>query len=397
MIRGMSRAPRRNRRRVFAGLFLALLAVAVFAQWSCGHVIAGQYALNHGGVDFDVAKPPCAPVPRPACGPDDVCLRYLGAGGLYVAWHDASLLTGPFFSNPSLLRSGLGTLRWDAAAITAGLAGLDGESVAAIVAGHSHFDHIGDLPVVARSFAPRARLLVNASGENVLGAYPELAARVDRIDRSANPATWIAVRDRTGRVVFRVLPIRSQHAPHFDHYTWGKGTVDTPWPAGDDWERHRLADFKDGGTWAFLIDLLDPATGAPRFRIYYQDSASDRDQGWPPQLPPGDERAVDLAVLCVASHQFVRDAPEWLLERVRPAHVLVGHWEDFFRARSEPLRFVPLLSDGKADAYLERVRTTLGSTGQAVHGPLDPVCGPSEAGFTWPMPGDWLRFHSGSR
>ncbi len=108
-------------------------------------------------------------------------------------------------------------------------------------------------------------------------------------------------------------------------------------------------------------------------------------------------KRFDLAVLCVASHQFVRDAPEWLLERVRPAHVLVGHWEDFFRARSEPLRFVPLLSDGKADAYLERVRTTLGSTGQAVHGPLDPVCGPSEAGFTWPMPGDWLRFHSGSR
>ena len=298
---------------------LALAAVVMGAAWYArgGHVIAGQFVLNHGGRDFDVARPPgeapCPAAPRPACGADDVCVRYLGAGGLYLEWRGGALLAGPFFSNQSVLRAGFGTLTSDDAAIRHGLEGVPVEKVLAVFAGHSHYDHIGDIPTVARDYTPHARLLLNASARAALHPYPGLEARVELFDGSApGPGRWIEVRSADGRPLFRLLPIASRHAPHFDHYTWGKGAITAPWTAP--WQEHRVADLKDGGTWAFLIDLLDPANGKPRFRVYYQDSASDIGLGWPGADGPQAEHDVDLAVLCVASHQYVRAAPEWLLE-----------------------------------------------------------------------------------
>ena len=147
---------------------------------------------------------------------------------------------------------------------------------------------------------------MNGSGAAALAAYPELAARVTRID--TEPREWIVVNDAAGRPAFRLWSIPSRHAPHFDHYVWGRGFVTAPWTTP--WEEHAVDDLRDGGTWAFLIDLLDPTNGQPRFRLYYQDSANDVDQGWPSAPGPQDERPIDLAVLCVASHQFVTAAPE---------------------------------------------------------------------------------------
>src|SRR5687768_18083725 len=43
-------------------------------------------------------------------GPEEVFVRYLGAGGLYLEWRGTPILVGPFFSNPSFPRAYFGRL-----------------------------------------------------------------------------------------------------------------------------------------------------------------------------------------------------------------------------------------------------------------------------------------------
>jgi hypothetical protein len=43
-------------------------------------------------------------------------------------------------------------------------------------------------------------------------------------------------------------------------------------------------------------------------------------------------------VLCAATSSYVSNTPDSLLVILRPAHVMLAHWEDFFRARRLPLQ-----------------------------------------------------------
>jgi hypothetical protein len=141
-----------------------------------------------------------------------------------------------------------------------------------------------------------------------------------------------------------------------------------------------------GRPFAFVIDLLGP-NDKVRFRIYYQDAASPEDRGYP---EIGDGVGYDLAVLCMASFRYVKNHPGGILGNLQPRHVLVTHYEDFFRDPQKPLRFVPLLTDRLANEFLVRVRTSL--AGIDTVKPADPVCGPSSATATMPLPGEWIRF-----
>ena len=113
---------------------------------------------------------PAAARPAEPPAPGEVEIRYLGAAGLYLHWGEDSILLGPFFSNPGLPRVLLGEWRADDAAIQHGLAGIDVPKVEAIFAGHSHYDHIGDLPVVL-GMADRAQVFVNRTGVHALAPY----------------------------------------------------------------------------------------------------------------------------------------------------------------------------------------------------------------------------------
>ncbi len=315
-------------------------------------------------------------------------MRYLGAGGLYVGWRGEAVLTGPFFSNPGVLRVGLGTMRIDEAAIRDGLAALPLARVGAILAGHSHYDHVGDLPVVA-GLAPRAALAVNRSGVKALAAYPELAGRVRELEGIAGLATQLV--DAEGRALpFRLLALPSHHAPHvFRFKLWTGETESSARP----WTERRYGALKEGQTFAFVLDLLGPEEeGSPvRFRIYVQDAAAAEPLGWPP-VPGGDDPPFDLAVVCVASAHWVEPYPQGLLARTKPGHVLAIHAENFFRPWGPKRGFVPLLSRGQVERFLRRADETLAVAGVAGSPPVGEVCGPSSARWTMPLTGEWLVF-----
>lgn len=378
-------------RRPHSTLKVALAAVAVvvvlallFASASChGHVIRSSN-LPGSAADFDFSRPPCSPGPQPAAGPGDVLLRYLGVSGLYVRWRGVAILTAPFFTRYGGGRVAFGKVDADLEAIEHGMTGLPDTPIRAVLVGHTHFDHLGDLPEVLRGHAPDADVYLNLSGKNMLDGAPQLDNAF--IDVGPSAGTWIRLRDPDGaELPVRIMPIESGHAPQARGYRFATGDVLEPWHglAG-----HRLRKMKGGQTHAYLIDLLN-GDDTVAFRLHYQDSASAPPLGFP-TAEVADEREVDVAVICMPSYWLAPGYPVELLGRVRTHHVLMTHYEDFFRSREKPLRFVALLTDNRANTLIETVREAMSD--HLTLGPTSDTCGPGDNAWTMPLPGEWLRF-----
>lgn len=141
----------------------ASLVLTILLLTGCGHVIRPEFAPNYGK-RFDFQRPPCRLSPQPVLKEDEVGIRYFGAGGLYIEWRGTALMMAPYFTNPGLFRVLRGPLGSDAHDLEFGLSGMDLSRVRAIAAGHSHYDHIGDLPVLATKHISGAPIYVNRTG-----------------------------------------------------------------------------------------------------------------------------------------------------------------------------------------------------------------------------------------
>lgn len=272
---------------------------------------------------------------------DSITLTYLGVGGWLLDTGRSTLLTAPLFSNPSLLRTGLGPIGADTAAIVAALRHLDVpplDDVAAILVGHAHYDHLMDVPYFAAHLAPRARILGSTTVRHTLAGFADRGLDTTRIDDVSAAAAdldggghWIEVAPD-----LRVLPLISDHAPHFQGITLYAGERTQPLPAPP----RAAEEWLEGETLAFLIDVLD-AAGAVRLRIYYQDAVARAPWG----LMPDSLAAVDVALIVPATYAEVAWHPEAVLENTRATRALLSHWEDFFRpatAEPEPVPFTVL-------------------------------------------------------
>ncbi|MFL6201326.1 MAG: MBL fold metallo-hydrolase [Thermoanaerobaculia bacterium] len=357
----------------------AAFLMLALACAGCGHVIRGEFAPNHSGPAYDFAEQKCARERPPGTGPEEVFVRYLGAGGLYLEWRGTPVLVGPFFSNPSFPRAFFGRLATDRVRIDGGLKGMDLAGVQAILVGHAHYDHLADVPDIVEKFSPGAEIYVNRTGANMLAGVPSMSGKVHPLEDE---------RDFRISPLIRVRAVESEHAPLFWHLNWARGQVEKPWT--EDWTHHGFRQLKAGTTFAFVIDLLDDL-GAVRYRIYYQDAASPEGKGVP-DFEDASQPGYDLAVLCMASFNFVKNHPGGILDKLHPRHVLVTHYENFARGPQQSLRFVPLLTNGGANFFLGKVRTSVDETG--ARGPTAEVCGPSSRVSTMPLPGEWLRFQA---
>ena len=92
------------------------------------------------------------------------------------------MLAAPFFSNPGLLRTGLRSIRSATVLVDRYMSRYDVTGARAILVGHAHYDHLMDVPRVARSHAPNARIVGNATVKNTLGTWSGVGDRVDVVN-----------------------------------------------------------------------------------------------------------------------------------------------------------------------------------------------------------------------
>jgi len=349
----------------------------------CGSVIQGDYASD--GQPFDFAKPRCS---ASAVDPTltQVDIRYLGAGGVYIGWGPDAIMTGPFFSNPGVLRAAFGKYESDTERVRLHLRRVPVQKVRAILIGHSHYDHIGDIPVVAQEHTPASLIYANATGVSMLSAYPPLRPRLRTVRRNEP----IVIRDAGSQEVMRIYPVPSDHAPQICRWRgwpceFANCRPEAAW--SKPFEEHRLSEFCGGDPFAYVIDLLQE--GEVKYRIYYNDAAAQPPLGVPDTAFTG-PRPYDIAIICMPSYDFVRDYPETLLAYLKPRHLIVGHYENFFSRSEGRWRFVPLLTNSKANAFFQKLQRIDYQTD-----PLPPVtkpCGVSADRWTMPVPDGQIIF-----
>lgn len=264
-------------------------------------------------------------------GPEKVEVRYLGVGGYYVRRGTDSILFAPSFTNPSIVAlNPANAIQSDTRLVDRCLKKSMSEEelkqLEFILVGHAHYDHLMDVPWVMLQHAPRAKALGSRTMRHTL-AGAGLARRTLVVDECAAPRTgamgrWIYNEAET----VRVMAIESEHSPHW----WlvklmtGRYTVDrTTLP-------RTAFGWKEGQTYAYLVDFLDKRTKRVDFRIHFQDAASRAGYGAVPEGAKAGHPRVDLAITCVGAHASVADYPEPILRNAEPRHIVLGHWEDFF-------------------------------------------------------------------
>jgi hypothetical protein len=264
------------------------------------------------------------PVDVTCCGRADqpVEITYLGAAGWLFRKGGTAVLTAPLYSNPTFVATGLSTIQADPGRIERHLP--DVRDVTAILVGHGHYDHLMDVPYIARAHAPNAVIYGNATVAHQLAPFGLPADRVrviegDEVGDVEREGRWLAV----GPGV-RVMALRSDHGPHLAGVTLYSGSRTRDMVR----EPETATEWLDGETLAYLIDFLN-RDGSVALRVYFQDAVAAPPYGLVP--PMADGIAVDVALVVTATYAEVDWHPEALLANARPGHVLLGHWEDFFQ------------------------------------------------------------------
>ena len=109
---------------------------------------------------------------------DVVDVRYLGVGGFLLRHGSDVILTAPLYSNPGLVEFAADhQIRPDPMTIDR-LFPAEGKAAQAILVGHSHYDHLMDVPYVALDLAQSADVYGSQTTVNLLESIrPKLQAR----------------------------------------------------------------------------------------------------------------------------------------------------------------------------------------------------------------------------
>lgn len=355
----------RSSRCAFRRSLVALACGGLLGAAGCSGPITGLPVYT-GGTEIPPGDP---------AYPTTLQVKYLGAGGVVLKRGTDVLLTAPFFSNPSIPRVAFGTIAARPDQIDRFLGGPSNglAGATAILVGHAHYDHLMDVPYVKLHYLPRVKVYGSETMKNTLWGDAALE-RTDIVSVEADAGTdqrmgkwWYASRR------LRFMALVSEHAPIFAHIKFFEGSYDTPLAKLPD----RAYEWREGQTLAYLIDFLGPDEKTVEFRVHYQDAASTAPLGFPPMFTqPGDQRRVDLALVCMPGFDQVPRYPEALIGRLNPRAIVLIHWEDFFAPlpdASSDLRTVAALD---APAFLARLQKVM----------------PPDATFKLPAPGSWMAF-----
>ncbi len=246
-----------------------------------------------------------------------VSVTWLGTAGFAIEAEGQRLLLDPYLTRASLGTAAFGRLVTNEALIAPWT-----ERVAAIVTGHTHFDHALDVPALAR-----------ASGAPVFGSTS--AARLVRA--AGLPAEQaIDVQSKALPFEVEVGPFRLRFVAS-QHSRFLFGRVPYPGDIADcDQVPDRTGAYRCGAVFRVEVRVAGRT-------IVHVGSADLIDDAVAPI-------ESDLVLACVAGWTTTKDYPERLLAAMRPGHILLSHWDNFFRpaalgARALPAMKLPVLTE----------------------------------------------------
>lgn len=282
---------------------------------------------------------------------NELRIEFNGVACFYIQYHGNAVLTDPFLSNPGIFKTSLGKLVSDTALIQQ--LNPKTTNIKLIPIGHSHYDHIMDLPYF--SDKSDSNLIIAGSTNTVMIAQKlnekRVLVNVSDIKATENKVgEWIYSKDST----VRMMGLRSEHLPHICGKHLFKGNLKEE-------DLHGFPDHSDqflqDETLAYLIDFLDE-NKTPAKRVYFASSASSlNSKTFPATLLK--EKSVDVAILSIALSQKAESYPIELVQLLSPQNIIYCHWENFFRPRNKPLKFVSMTDYDKIKESLDQLNPSI--------------------------------------
>ena len=253
-------------------------------------------------------------------------LTYLGTSCFIIGYKDKQIILDPFFSNPNLLSSAFGKLKYPNLSdrIDSNLY----NHVSMITISHGHYDHCLDI----RNFLRANNNLTIAADPGILNeltsVFQNKAIQQDPIVKNSKKE-WIYSPDSS----FRVFALPSTHSPHFDHVTLFTGSYEQPLPSLPG----KLWDWKLCECNSYLVDLLD--NGVVTYRVLMCTGNMNPD-GKADLQKLSKERKTDLLLHIFWKKEQCWDNLNEMYLIARPGLVLLHHWNNFFRSNDKPLQYL---------------------------------------------------------
>jgi len=247
-----------------------------------------------------------SPLPWPDERPAGGMLRWTGVAGFRLELEGTKIAFDPFVSRPGVLRVLLRRPRIDVQAVAAHFADLD-----AVFAGHTHYDHVMDVPEVVR-VSPRATVHGSPTTVELLRRLgveaPRLRAVHDGSRVEVGPFTVTAIASEHGHV-----PV----VHHVDRIELGDaGVPRTPFR------------YPRGAVYAWRVEA-----GGRSFHV--QGSAGIDEPALARQQP------VDVLIACLAARHGTERYLERLGAALQPKILLPCHHDHLMRPLAKPPRPVP--------------------------------------------------------
>ena len=291
-------------------------------------------------------------------------MLYMGCGHLIIEYNGEMIVTDPYFSIQSFsptkkIKTNLPDFeRYKA---TLSQHSVDLTKAKSIWLAHTHYDHMMDIPLLLKQnmLTKKVTMYGNEFGDDILQNFITPSQYHTLLPKEVyNPLGKNGTRhwvDSTSSI--RILPIFSDHAPHTKilgvNVHLMKGKLKNNY-FRDHFKTEEAKTNKNqwrkGCVYSFLVDFVK--ADKIEYRIFIQTSASHYPLGQPPKEVLA-EKTIDVAVLCLASSNYVTPYPVEILKALTPKKVVFIHWEDFFeRAEFNKTKLVRLTNFRKIDKRL---------------------------------------------
>jgi L-ascorbate metabolism protein UlaG (beta-lactamase superfamily) len=247
-----------------------------------------------------------------------VRVTWLGTAGFRIEHEGTTILVDPYVTRASLFECARAALASDARAVARFAPRAD-----AIVAGHTHFDHVLDVPSIAK-----------ATGAKVFGSRS--CVHLCRLEGVAEDCA-IDVEAHHGEPLrAEVGPFELRFVPSV-HSAFLFGRIPFPGDISDcEQVPLRTHHYRCGAV--FGVDIRVAGR-----RLYHLGSAD--------LLESHPARDVDLLLMCVAGWTTTARFCPRVMGALRPSAILLSHWDNFFSsmdagAHALPAMQMPRLVDG---------------------------------------------------
>jgi hypothetical protein len=264
--------------------------------------------------------------------PTQTEIRYYGTGCFTIQRGENVLLTDPFIGNPSASKVLFGKIRTDTAYVKLYMNPAAFRKVKLVVAGHSHYDHLMDLPYLSRIIPDCTPIVCNKTGKHLLSFYemkqPMVAAN-DGMGTNAIVGTWHYSVDST----MRTMAFKSMHPPQMAGINfWNKHYAQDLIA-----EPSIVSDWQEGQTLSYMVDWIEDSVVA--YRIFFMSSMAKAPYGlFPKELL--DEHGIDDLLIGASGSAEYSAFPGSVVELCKPKRILLIHWENFFRSKEEPFKAI---------------------------------------------------------